>query len=88
MPRAPLPHPDADRPTRRMTFEELRSLGVEVTEAECAEVEDDSVDAFDTQLTPCLPSKPRASTLDDLIDWLRTAPPLAVEVRPKTRRRA
>jgi hypothetical protein len=70
-----------------MTFEELRPLVVELIEAEAAEVEDDPIDEFETQLTPRLPSKPRTSTLDDLIAWLRASPPLAVEARPKTRRR-
>jgi len=92
-PRSPYPHPDAQRATRRMTFEELRSLVLEVIESEPrlrAETEDDAVNEFDSQLTTFRPTKPRTSTLDDLIAWLRTAPapaPQAQPVTPKTRRR-
>jgi hypothetical protein len=70
-----------------MSFEELRSLVVELIAAEAPELEDDPVNEFETQLTTCRPSKPRTSTLDDLIAWLRTAPPPGLEARPKTRRR-
>lgn len=70
-----------------MSFEELRALVVELIEVDPPELEDDPVNEFETQLTTCRPSKPRTSTLDDLIAWLRTAPPAAVEARPKTRRR-
>ena len=70
-----------------MTFEELRALMVELIEADPPELEDDPVNEFETQLTTFQPSKPRTSTLDQLVAWLKTAPPPAVEVRPKTRRR-
>jgi len=68
-----------------MSSEELRSLVVELAEPE---PDDDPVAEFDTQLTTFRPTKGRTSTLDDLIAWLRTAPPLAADTsRPKTRRR-
>jgi hypothetical protein len=76
-----------------MSFEELRSLVVELIESEPrlrADTEDDSVNEFETQLTTFRPTTPRTSTLDDLIAWLRTAPapsPEAQPVTPKTRRR-
>lgn len=70
-----------------MTFEELRALMVELIEADPPELEDDPVNEFETQLTTFQPSKPRTSTLDQLVAWLKTAPPPAVEARPKTRRR-
>jgi hypothetical protein len=76
-----------------MSFEELRSLIVELIESEPrlrADTEDDAVDEFDSQLTTFRPSKPRTSTLDELIAWLRNAPapaPQAQSVTPKSRRR-
>ena len=71
--------------TRRMSFEELRSLVTELVEPE---LDDDAVNEFDTELTTFRPTKTRASTLDDLIAWLRTAPPLhSPAAPPKTRRR-
>jgi hypothetical protein len=72
-----------------MSFEELRSLVVELIELELEpDPDDDPVNEFDTELTTFRPTKQRASTLDDLIAWLRTAPPLQPEAsRPKTRRR-
>ncbi|HEY0985487.1 MAG TPA: hypothetical protein VGD80_00495 [Kofleriaceae bacterium] len=84
-PRTPLPHPDADRMTRRMSFEELRSLVTELVEPA---LDDDAVDEFDTQLTTFRPTKARTSTLDELIAWLRSAPPLhSPAASPRTRRR-
>ena len=76
-----------------MSFEELRALVIELVESEPrlrADTEDDALNEFDTQLTTFRPTKPRTSTLDDLIAWLRTAPapaPQAEPVAPKTRRR-
>jgi hypothetical protein len=83
-----------------MSVDELRSLVLELIENEPgarAEIEnenededDDALDEFDTQLTTCRPSKPRTSTLDELIAWLRTAPtptPQVQALSPKTRRR-
>lgn len=71
--------------TRRMSFEELRSLVTELVEPE---LDDDAVNEFDTQLTTFRPTKARTSTLDDLIAWLRTAPPpQRPAAAPKTRRR-
>jgi hypothetical protein len=76
-----------------MSFEELRSLVTELIESEPrlrADTEDDAVNEFETQLTTFRPTKPRTSTLDDLIAWLRTAPapaPQPQPVTPKTRRR-
>jgi hypothetical protein len=71
--------------TRRMSFEELRSLVTELVEPE---LDDDAVDEFDTQLTTFRPTKARTSTLDELIAWLRTAPPLqSPAASPRTRRR-
>jgi hypothetical protein len=72
--------------TRRMSFEELRSLVTELVEPQL-ELDDDAVNEFDTQLTTFRPTKARTSTLDDLIAWLRTAPPLQSPASPKTRRR-
>ena len=78
-----------------MSFEELRSLVTELIESEPrlrADTEDDAVNEFETQLTTFRPSKPRTSTLDDLIAWLRTAPAPAPRAQvqtstPKSRRR-
>jgi hypothetical protein len=71
--------------TRRMSFEELRSLVTALVEPE---LDDDAVDEFDTQLTTFRPTKARTSTLDELIAWLRTAPPLqSPAASPRTRRR-
>jgi hypothetical protein len=68
-----------------MSFEELRSLVVELMEPEA---EDDPVTEFDTQVTTFQPAKPRTSTLDQLITWLKAAPRLPSDAssRPKTRR--
>jgi len=63
--RTPQPHPDAGRTTRRMPFEQLRALVVELLEPD-----DEAVDEFDTQPTthrPSQPGLPRVSTLDQLI---------------------
>ncbi|MGH2899942.1 MAG: hypothetical protein ACRDMZ_14805 [Solirubrobacteraceae bacterium] len=76
-----------------MSFEELRSLVLELIENEPrprAETEDDAVNEFETQLTTFRPAQQRTSTLDDLIAWLRTAPapaPQGQPAMPKTRRR-
>jgi hypothetical protein len=76
-----------------MTYEELRSLVLELIENEPrlrAETEDDAVDEFETQVTTFRPTESRTSTLDDLIAWLRTAPAPAPQAQPvtlKTRRR-
>lgn len=66
-PRTPLPHPDADRATRRMPFEQLRALVVSLLEPD-----DDAVSEFEaepthraSQLTPS-----RVSTLDQVIALL------------------
>lgn len=76
-------HPDASRPTRRMPFEQLRSLVVSLVEAE----EDDPVNEFETQVTTFQP-KARTSTLDDLVAWLKAnAPPTKEGTLPRTRRR-
>ena len=72
-----------------MSFEQLRSLVIELIALEPeleAELEDDPVNEFETQLTTFRPTKSRTSTLDDLIAWLRTAPPPQEASRPKTRR--
>jgi hypothetical protein len=63
--RPPQPHPDANRDTRRMPFEQLRTLVVSLIEPESAD-DDDPVAEFDAQPTTCLPG-PRTSTLDQLI---------------------
>jgi hypothetical protein len=55
-----------------MSYEELHSLVVELVEPD---PDDDPVTEFETQLTTCQPSKPRTSTLDQLIAWLKAAPP-------------
>ena len=89
-PRTPLPHPDADRLTRRMSYEQLRALVVELIDTLEPEPDpdDDPVNEFETAKTTFRPGKSRAGTLDDLIAWLRTAPPLPVEaLTPKPRRR-
>lgn len=80
--RLPQPHPDAERATKRMPYEQLRSLVVSLIDAELVDVDelvdqtnpagDDDPDAavrefeFETQRTTCLPG-PRTSTLDQLI---------------------
>jgi hypothetical protein len=78
------PHPDADRDTRRMPFQQLRALVVSLIEPDAdpdAEVDagpdteiDDPVAEFDTMPTTCLPA-PRTSTLDQLIASLPKAEP-------------
>jgi hypothetical protein len=60
--RPPQPHPDANRDTRRMPFEQLRTLVVSLIE----DGDDDPVAEFDAMPTTCLPG-PRTSTLDQLI---------------------
>jgi hypothetical protein len=73
-----------------MSYEQLRSLVIELIEPLEPEPEpdDDPVNEFDTQQTTHRPTKSRASTLDDLIAWLRTAPPPRLDTsRPKPRRR-
>jgi len=69
------PHPDSDRPTRRISFEELRSLILALIEPE-----DDAVREFEAEPTTHLrhrrttptPPRPHArqSTLDALIEEL------------------
>ena len=59
--RPPQAHPDAGRDTRRMPFEQLRTLVVSLIDAD-----DDPVAEFDAMPTTCLPG-PRTSTLDQLI---------------------
>jgi hypothetical protein len=69
-----------------MSYEELRSLVVELIEPDA---DDDPVNEFETQLTTFQPSKPRTSTLDQLIAWLKAAPPQPNEASgPNTRRAA
>jgi hypothetical protein len=73
-----------------MSFEQLRALVIELIALEPeleAELDDDPVNEFETQPTTFRPAKSRTSTLDDLIAWLRTAPPLQEAPSPKTRRR-
>lgn len=85
--RPPQPHPDADRDTRRMPFEQLRTLVVSLIEPEPVE-DDDPVAEFDTRPTTCLPG-PRTSTLDQLIAALpsydsRVARGSSSSLRPET----
>jgi hypothetical protein len=85
--RPPQPHPDANRDTRRMPFEQLRTLVVSLIEPESAD-DDDPVAEFDTQPTVCLPG-PRTSTLDQLIAALprydsRMARGSTASLRPET----
>jgi hypothetical protein len=70
-----------------MSFEQLRALVIELIETLEPEPDpdDDPASEFETALTTCLPTKSRQSTLDDLIAWLRTAPP-PEPYRPKTRK--
>ena len=68
-----MPHPHATRPTRRIPFEQLRTLVVSLIEPERAPPpgpDDDPATEFDTQATTCRPG-PRTSTLDQLIAFLR-----------------
>jgi hypothetical protein len=83
--RPPQPHPDAGRDTRRMPFEQLRSLVVSLISTESGD-DGDPVAEFETQQTTCLPG-PRTSTLDQLIAWLKAAPSLPNKPsRPRTHR--
>lgn len=67
--RAPLPHPDAARPTRRMPFDQLRALVTAVIEAE--DEDGDPVAEFETRPTTYRPTRPsRVSTLDEVIESL------------------
>ncbi len=66
--RAPLPHPDAGRATRRMPFEQLRALVISLIEPE-PDPDGDPVREFDNQATTC--RGPRTHTLDQLIAFLR-----------------
>ena len=73
-PRASRPHPDADRSTRRMPFEQLRGLVGSLIEPEPEPepepgAEADPVREFETQQTHC--RGPRTSTIDQLIEFLR-----------------
>lgn len=84
--RPPRHHPDADRDTRRMPFEQLRTLVVSLIEPDPDE--DDPVAEFDSQPTTCLPG-PRTSTLDQLIAALpryesRAARGSSSSLRPET----
>jgi hypothetical protein len=56
-------HPDADRPTVRIPFDQLRALVISLIEEdlETAELE------FETQPTTYALNRPRVSTLDALI---------------------
>jgi hypothetical protein len=58
--RPPRPHPDAERDTRRMPYQQLRTLVVSLID------DDDPAAEFDAMPTTCLPG-PRTSTLDQLI---------------------
>ena len=86
--RPPQPHPDADRDTRRMPFEQLRSLVVSLIETDAGDDDGDPVAEFETQPTTCLPG-PRTSTLDQLIASLpsydsRIARGSSSALRPET----
>ena len=85
--RPPQPHPDADRNTRRMPFEQLRTLVVSLIDSDAA-ADDDPTAEFETQPTTCLPG-PRTSTLDQLIAALprydsRMARGSTASLRPET----
>jgi hypothetical protein len=71
--RTPHPHPDAERPTRKMPFEQLRTLVISLIQTdpddrdEGAALEDtDPVAEFDARPTTCVPH-PRVETIDQLI---------------------
>ncbi|MEO7730164.1 MAG: hypothetical protein ABIY55_04270 [Kofleriaceae bacterium] len=79
--RPPSIHPDASRPTRRMPFDQLRTLVIAVIEdrdearagaRDRAGTEDDDPAAeFETQPTTYRPTRrARATTLDDVIESL------------------
>ena len=86
--RPPQPHPDADRDTRRMPFDQLRSLVVSLIDPNAVDDDGDPVAEFETQPTTCLPG-PRTSTLDQLIASLpnhesRIARGSSSALRPET----